>query len=439
MKCLRDLCLLATLLLLCEVASSQQTTTARTADQPGFRAAVVKIDITPDTPQRLHGYGERVSTGVHDHIYHRIVAMDDGTSQFFLVSSDVCVLSNVQYDRISALLDRRYGISPLNFWWSTTHTHSAPETSEQEIGLLFLPERFKMPLDTAYTSMYERKLVEGIGEARRKLMPARLGVGWGFSQANINRRAVLDGKAYLGMNPDGAVDRKIGLLKIDKQDGTPLVCIANYPIHGTVLGGKNLQVSGDVPGTTAAYFEDTIGAPLLFINGAQGNLAPIYSGYPGDVNRGLGFFKAILGDRIIDAYKKTPATIRQVKLSTGSIVVETPRKAGLVWPSALDKYTRTSNAGVHLVRLPIRFLKINKDTMIWSSPAELFCEISNGIRDRSPFPYTFYFGLTNGCFAYLPTEAEWKLKGYETDVSMFTPSAEKDLADAVSNYLLEHR
>ena len=38
------------------------------------------------------------------------------------------------------------------------------------------------------------------------------------------------------------------MLRIDKQDGTPLVCIANYPIHGTVLGGKNLQVSGDVPG-----------------------------------------------------------------------------------------------------------------------------------------------------------------------------------------------
>ena len=404
-----------------------------------FRAAVVKVDITPDTPQRLHGYGERVSTGVHDRIYHRIVAMDDGVSPFFLVSSDVCILSNVQYDRVSELLHRRYRIDPSRFWWSTTHTHSAPETSEQEIGLLFLPERFKMPLDTAYTTMYERKLMEGIAEARSKLAPARLGVGWGFSQANINRRAVLDGKACLGMNPDGAVDRRIGLLRIDKQDGAPLVCIANYPIHGTVLGGKNLAISGDVPGAMSAYFEKTIGIPLLFINGAQGNLAPIYSGYPGDATRGLGFFKAILGDKIIDAYKRTPTTIGRVKLSAGAIVVETPRKPGLAWPSALAKFTRTNHAGVDLVRLPIRFLKINEDTMIWSSPAELFCEISNGIRDRSPFPYTFYFGLTNGCFAYMPTEAEWKLKGYETDVSMFTPSAEKNVTEAVVGYLLEHK
>jgi hypothetical protein len=55
-----------------------------------FRASVVKIDITPDKPQWLLGYGPRQSTGVHDHLYHRIVAMDDGSTQFFLISTDIC-------------------------------------------------------------------------------------------------------------------------------------------------------------------------------------------------------------------------------------------------------------------------------------------------------------------------------------------------------------
>ncbi|NUQ61301.1 MAG: hypothetical protein HUU20_02365 [Pirellulales bacterium] len=77
--------------------------------------------------------------------------------------------------------------------------------------------------------------------------------------------------------------------------------------------------------------------------------------------------------------------------------------------------------------------------MIWSSPTELFCEISNGIHDRSPFPYTFFYGLTNGTFAYVPTEAEWRLKGSETDICLFTPSAEKDLTEAVVEYLLAHQ
>jgi len=59
-------------------------------------------------------------------------------------------------------------------------------------------------------------------EARQKLAPAKFGVGWGFSQANINRRAVdVDGKASLGLNPDGATDRKIGMMRMTTSTGHP--------------------------------------------------------------------------------------------------------------------------------------------------------------------------------------------------------------------------
>ena len=63
--------------------------TASNAAAGSLRASVVKIDITPDKSQWLLGYGPRQSTGVHDHLFHRIVAMDDGKTQFFLVSTDL--------------------------------------------------------------------------------------------------------------------------------------------------------------------------------------------------------------------------------------------------------------------------------------------------------------------------------------------------------------
>ncbi|MDY0168553.1 MAG: hypothetical protein RBS80_18535 [Thermoguttaceae bacterium] len=122
MRCFFVLRWTVVLLLLCGGATAQQPTAGGSTNRSGFRAAVVKVDITPATPQRLHGYGERVSTGVHDPLYHRIVVLDDGSSQFVLVSSDVCILSTVQYDRISELLERRYGINPLSFWWSLLPT-----------------------------------------------------------------------------------------------------------------------------------------------------------------------------------------------------------------------------------------------------------------------------------------------------------------------------
>ncbi len=403
---------------------------------PDFRAAVVKIDITPDAPQKLRGYDARMSTGVHDRIYHRIIALDDGTRQFFLVSTDAASLSPGQYDRVAERINRRLGINPVNFWWSMTHTHSAPEIGDPGIIQLFMPGRFVQNNDTAHSAMIERTLIEGIMAAQRQLSPARISAGWGYSQANINRRAIdIDGKAHLGMNPDGAVDRRIGLLRIDGADGSPLVLIANYPIHGTVLGKDNLLISGDVAGTVSEYVEKKIGVPMLFINGAAGNIGPIYSQYPTPEKGHLTQFCVLLGDKILDAYQKISSTTGKVTIRSGSVVVETPRKDGLGWPSDYTNYTRTTNTGKNMVRLPIRFLKINGDIAIWSAPVELFCEISNEIRERSPFPFTFFYGYTNGTFGYVPTEAEWSFEGYETSVSVVTPSAGKDITEAVVSYL----
>lgn len=404
---------------------------------PIFRASVVKVDITPDSPKWLLGYGPRQSTGVHDRIYHHIIVMDDGITQFYLVSSDICVVSPSEYDHVALLLQHELGIDPLNFWWSLTHTHSAPEVGVPGLPETFMGERYKHEVDTAYESLVARSLINGIIEARRKLTPARLGVGWGFSQANMNRRALDEqGKASLGMNPDLPVDRRIGLIRLDKENGTPIALIANYAMHGTVLGGGNTKISADAPGIVSEYVEQKTGVPVLYINGAAGNLAPIYSTYPSPESGHLNEFRVLLGDKIIEANKKLIATTDSVRLFTGSSIIETPRKANLGWPSDLSKYTRTTNFGINMVKLPVRFLKINEDVAIWSLPVELFCEISNEVRDRSPFPYTFYFGYTNGWLGYLPTEKAFQHGGYEVEtVSPYTPAVERDVKESVLGYL----
>jgi len=407
-----------------------------TSDTKEFRASVVKINITPDNSQYLLGYGARKSTGVHDSIYHRIVALDDGTTQFFLVSTEICIVSPAEYDMVATKIQSQLGIGPMNLWWSTTHTHSAPECGKSGLDKVFMGERYLHEVDSVYTAFVEQKLIDGISKARNQLSPARIGVGCGFSQANINRRAVnTDGKASLGMNPDGPVDRRINLLRIEKADGSIMALIANYPIHGTVLGGENLLISGDAPGIVSSYVEEKLRAPLVFINGAAGNLAPIYSVYPSPEAGHLGEFRVLLGDKILEANRKISATTKEVTLSLGAITVETPRKEGLAWPAHFGNYTRTTSSGINMVRLPVRFLRINNDIAIWNAPLELFCEISNEIRDRSPFPYTFYFGYTNGWLGYLLTEAEYRYEGYEPTVSPYTPQSASDLTEAVVTYL----
>lgn len=167
------------------------------------------------------------------------------------------------------------------------------------------------------------------------------------------------------------------------------------------------------------------------------NLAPIYSVYHDAESGHLGQFRVLLGDRILEAIRKITATTQDVTLKIGSLVVETPRKSGLGWVPDLESYSKTTKTGINLVRLPIRFLKINEDVAIWSAPVELFCEISNEIRDRSPFPYTFYFGLSNGWLGYLLPENEYKFGGYEPSVTPYSPAAARDLTESVVGYLQE--
>ncbi len=393
-----------------------------------FRASVVRIDITPDRPQWLLGYAARQSTGVHDPLFHRIVALDDGRTQFYLVSTDIALFSPAFYDEFCAELKKQTGIERKSVWWTVTHTHSAPELGPPGLAKAFLAGRYDHEPDWEYAKAVKQKLIDGIVEAKGKLAPARLRVGTTRSTANINRRSRdPNGKIYLGLNPDGPVDRQVGLLRLDRPDGTPIALIANYAMHGTVLGGKNQLISGDAPGVVAAYVEQKLGAPMLYINGATGDIAPIYSVYDDFKRVRIAEFNVLLGDRIVQAMNTLPASAAAVKLEAAEEYLVTPLKAGLKWPEELAAYITPQSE----VRLPLRFLRINKETALWAAPLELFCEIAMDVRAQSKVKNTFYFGYANGWLGYLPTKQAFSEGGYETTTTPFTPEAEAALKQAV--------
>jgi neutral ceramidase len=390
-----------------------------------FRASVVKVDLTPKTPQWLMGYGPRLSTGVHDPIFHKIVALDDGTTQFFLVASDLCLFSPSVYDEAAKRIQAEAGVEARNFWWTVTHTHSGPEVGPPGMYDVLLAGRSDHEWNRDYAEFVIATLVQGIKDAKARLSPARIGVGIGASQANINRRARdVDGRISLGLNPDGPVDRQVGLIRLDRPDGTPLALIANYAMHGTVIGGQFTEVSGDGPGTVAAYVEGKLGIPMLYLNGAAGNIAPIYSVYPNPKAGHLSEFGVLLGDRILEANRTLKTGSAQLK--SEERFVETPRKAGMGWPVGLERYTTDDQR----VRIPVRYLRLN-DTVLWAAPVEMFCELAFAVRAASPFKHTFFVGYANGWLGYLPTAKAFEEGGYEPRTSPFTPQAEADVTRGV--------
>jgi hypothetical protein len=407
---------------------------AATMVRAEFRAAVVKVDITPKTPQWLMGYNARKSTGVHDRIFHKVVAIDDGTTQVFIVASDLCLFSPTVNDEVAAELKKEIGIESRQLWWSVTHSHSTPEVGPNGMYDVLLKGRSDHEWDRDYHAFVKSALIAGVKQARAQLAPARIAIGTGMARANINRRARdVDGKISLGLNPDGPTDRQIGLIRIERADGSVMGVIANYAMHGTVLAGTMLQVSGDGPGIVSAYVEEKLGAPALYVNGAAGNLAPIYTVQ--DLPKShIGEFRVLLGDKILDANRTLGPGSAEVKLWLGETWIETPRKEGLGWSDELKDYGAKGASGGDLVRVPVRVLRIN-DTVIWSTPVELFCEMAIKIRSDAPFRNAFYFGYTGGWLGYLPTAQAFKDGGYEPKTSPFSEQVERDYTEGVLKFL----
>ena len=73
---------------------------------------------------------------------------------------------------------------------------------------------------------------------------------------------------------------------------------AGNPV-GTALGGENTMISGDAPGVVAEYVEEKLGAPMLYIQSAAGNQAPIYTVMKDFKLAHLDAFKVILGDHLL--------------------------------------------------------------------------------------------------------------------------------------------
>lgn len=131
--------------------------------------------------------------------------------------------------------------------------------------------------------------VNAVKNAFENLVPVRVGVGTGHeNRISENRRLILkNGKeadvrhAYsLPADADvaevGPIDPQIGILKLDREDGSVLAVVYNFAMHPiqSVPGNAN---TADVTGYSSKVIEDNLdeGTVALFVQGCGGDINPI--------------------------------------------------------------------------------------------------------------------------------------------------------------------
>ncbi|GAB5441232.1 MAG: hypothetical protein Fues2KO_15810 [Fuerstiella sp.] len=133
-----------------------------------------------------------------------------------------------------------------------------------------------------------QRTIQVVREAADELQPVTVGSGMGFEdRIQENRRLKLkDGReidvrhAY-SMPPDdqvaavGPIDPEIGILKLNRTDGSTLAVVYNFACH-PIQGAANGANTADLSGIASQVIEDNLGsdAVALFVQGCGGDINP---------------------------------------------------------------------------------------------------------------------------------------------------------------------
>lgn len=221
-----------------------------------------KVDVTPKTPIRLAGYGnrERPFEGVVQQLFTRTMALQaDGGELHVLVSVDTIGFPGSLTTSIARRLEEAHGITRERFVLCCTHSHTAPHLEG------YAPNLFAVPLDldeeaktAEYTKWLADRVVEGVALAIEDLAPGEMLEGTGEVGFAVNRRVLKNGRwSGFGVFREGPADHSLPVLKIVDADGKLRGIVFNYACHCTTLTGNYNNVSGDWAGYAAEYLEET--------------------------------------------------------------------------------------------------------------------------------------------------------------------------------------
>jgi len=220
-----------------------------TTSQP-IKVGAAKLNITP-TIEELGAN----SLGIHDSIYIRAIVIDNGVTRAALVTV-AGNQSEQSWKASTERMEKELGIPAKNVMLSSTHSHSVGRITKQD-----------------------EKIFTAVSKAVAKLQPATISWGKGVSYINVKRDMIDPVKRtwWEGPNYDGKSDHNVYVITLKALDGTPIAVYYNYAMHAVGMGQYDM-VSGDVPGSTSRYIEDSYNNKIVAVwsEGASGDQNPIY-------------------------------------------------------------------------------------------------------------------------------------------------------------------
>lgn len=251
------------------------------AADTGWKAGFAKVNITPEQPMWLAGYGGRDHAAegkLHD-IWVKTVALEDSAGKrVVLLTSDLCGIPRWMYDSVSDAVEKKHGIGRSGLRLCYSHNHCAPVVRGDLEDYYPLDAEQKRRVDK-YSQELEKQMLDSIDRALADLSPAKVAMTVGECTFAVNRRnnreAEVPAMIERGEPFKGPVDHRVPVLEIRDASGEKLRgIIFGYACHNTTL--SFYQWCGDYAGFAQIALErDHPGAMALFVTGCGGDQNPL--------------------------------------------------------------------------------------------------------------------------------------------------------------------
>jgi Neutral/alkaline non-lysosomal ceramidase, N-terminal len=276
-----------------------------------FQAGWASCSITPPIGTPLAGYGDRngrPSTGVHDEIYVKALAVSDGDDRAVVVGADMLIIPENVADAVRAHVSKRTSLTANEILFSASHNHSGPGA----FGPGLASKVFNGPYDPEVAAFLTSAFTEAIVEAYQSLEPAKVAHGSADAPEYIRNRT----------RKDGPVDSELSYMLIEQEDGDRCF-VVSYSAHPTILGSSNMEFTGEYPGFLMRRIAEETGAEAIYLGGAVGSMshrAPERDD-PFERSRAMG---AALADRVLQAALSEPHFENSVDVASIGVPIQLP-------------------------------------------------------------------------------------------------------------------
>lgn len=411
-----------------------------------MRVGVAQLDITPDYPVRLSGFGFRreQSEGVTQKILAKALAIaDEQQGPAILITVDNLCVPDAVTSEIARRLKEKVGLKRERLAITATHTHTAPMLKN------VCPTLFGVPIPAEHQASIDRYTAEFIDalenvavSAFKDIRPSRL--SWGTGSANLaaNRRT-----------KGGPVDHDLPVLAVHDSDGKLRAVYFSYACHCVTLSDN--KISGDWAGFAQHRVQEFFPGVVALASvgcGADSNPA---SGVTGDKAE----ICAQQGDQIAQEVKKVlSSSLKPITSDLRAhyarldLALDTPRTRA-EWETRAQKQDAVGHhARVNLERLdrgeslpdkinyPIQTWVFGDALAIVFLPGETVVDYSLRLKREFDRSRLWVNGYSNDGRCYIPSERILKEGGYEGGDAMiyydfpqrFAPGLEQKIMNVVS-------